>query len=116
MHSHILYIHLSIQEALEIGNMDEKSKKQTTVNDLTYFYKMTKSSEYVHLCVCVCARARVCMYTEKLQNDSLSYGLPLRVPLSGRKKRKSQKICKMYVTNQDYGEKLDLHNGAKLFT
>ena len=56
------------------------------------------------------------MYTEKLQNDSLSYGLPLRVPLSGRKKRKSQKICKMYVTNQDYGEKLDLHNGAKLFT
>ena len=61
MHSHILYIHLSIQEALEIGNMDEKSKKQTTVNDLTYFYKMTKSSEYVHLCVCVCVHACVCV-------------------------------------------------------
>lgn len=34
--------------------MDEKSKKQTTVKDITYFYKMmTKSSEYVHLCVSV---------------------------------------------------------------
>ena len=69
MHSHILYIHLSIQEALEIGNMDEKSKKQTTVNDLTYFYKMTKSSEYVHLCVCVCvcvrARAHVCVCIQR---------------------------------------------------
>ena len=96
--------------------MDEKSKKQTTVNDLTYFYKMTKSSEYVHLCVCVCVHACVCVYTEKLRNDRWSYGLLLRVPLSGRKKRKSQNICKMYVTNQDYGEKLDLHNGAKLFT
>ena len=41
--------------------MDEKSKKQTTVNDITYFYKMmTKSSEYAHLCISVC----VCVHRE----------------------------------------------------
>lgn len=63
--------------------MDEKSKKQTTVNDLTYFYKMTKSSEYVHLCVCVC--------TEKLRNDSLSVWVTYE---SATVREKEKKITK----------------------
>ena len=56
---------------------------------------------------------RVCVYTEKFRNDSLSVWVTYESAIVREKeKRKLQKICKMYVTNHGYGEKLDLHNGA----